>query len=65
MHGVYRNHAVAGRWPGASRQQKETEEQQATALRMIASKMDNPLKFSVLLGDLNLWIGDMQHPLVR
>jgi hypothetical protein len=65
VHGVYRNHAVAGRGPGASRQQKETEEQQATALRMIASKMDNPLKFSVLLGDLNLWIGDMQHPLTH
>ena len=65
VHGVYRNHAVAGRGVGGSRQQKDTEEQQATALRMIASEMDDKLKFSVLLGDLNLWIGDTQHPLTH
>jgi hypothetical protein len=46
VHAVYRNHAVAGRGPGESRQQKETEEQQAKALRMIASEMDDQQVFS-------------------
>ena len=63
IHGVYRNHAVPGKGPGGARQQQDTEDKQATALQMIAAAMDDASTFSVLLGDLNLWIGETQQHL--
>jgi len=63
IHGVYRNHAVTGLTREGTSLQKETEDQQMTALQMIAADMASSDHLSVFLGDFNLWLGEAQHPL--